>query len=103
MIRQNIDYLDLISQIAELMKDLDNPETLIEEVLELLKEFGFLYATVKVSDPITNEIIIRFSSGLSNSEIQRGRYKIGEGITGSVIKTNEPIIIRNIEARVVLS
>jgi Nif-specific regulatory protein len=96
MKRQHIDYLGLISQIADLMKNLDSPETLIEQVLKFLQEFGFLYAAVKISDPSTNEIIIRFSSGLSESEIQRGRYKIGEGITGSVIQNNKPVIIRNI-------
>jgi len=52
---------------------------------------------VKIVDPTTEEILIRYAAGLTAEERQRGRYKIGEGITGTVVKNGEAIVIRQIQ------
>jgi Nif-specific regulatory protein len=90
------DHLNLVFEFTKALANLDNTELLMDDVLGMLKSEGFDYAAVKVVDPVSEEIIIRNASGLSNEARQKGRYKVGEGITGTVVKTGEPIVIRNV-------
>ena len=41
---------------------------------------------------------IRYAYGLTRTEIARGRYGPGEGITGRVLATAQPIIVQDIDA-----
>jgi Nif-specific regulatory protein len=43
-----------------------------------------------------NEVSIIAAHGMSEEEIRRGRYKLGEGIIGRVAKLGSPIVIPNI-------
>ena len=44
-------------------------------------------------DPITNELKIEVAHGLTKEEKERGRYKIGEGVTGKVVETGAPMVV----------
>ena len=44
----------------------------------------------------SGSIHIAIANGLSNKELERGRYRLGEGITGSVVATGEPAIVSKI-------
>lgn len=88
---------DLVLEISHALLNLDNTPRLVDEVLGLLRKRELDYAAVKIVDPVSEEIIIRHASGLSEEERQRGRYKIGEGITGTVVKDGAPIAIRKIQ------
>lgn len=92
---KEMDNLDLIFEVTQALSNLDNTELLFDDVLGLITKRGLQYAAIKAVDPISEEIIIRYASGLSDKERERGRYKLGEGITGAVVKTGEPIAIRN--------
>ncbi len=87
---------DLVLEISKILFNLDQPSVLLDDILGLLRKRGLDYAAVKIADPTTEEIIIRYAAGLTAEERQRGRYKIGEGITGTVVKTGEPILIKRI-------
>ena len=52
--------------------------------------------TVSLLDPNNSEVSIDIAYGLSKSEIERGRYKIGEGITGRVVESGKPVIVPRI-------
>ncbi|MBU0630120.1 MAG: sigma 54-interacting transcriptional regulator, partial [Candidatus Margulisbacteria bacterium] len=54
--------------------------------------------TITLVDPATNDLRIEVASGLTREEKERGRYKIGEGITGRVVATGQPMVIPDIEA-----
>ncbi len=41
---------------------------------------------------------IRYAYGLTRAEMARGRYAAGEGITGAVLATGQPIIVQDIDA-----
>lgn len=45
---------------------------------------------------VDNEIAIIAAHGLSEEEIKKGRYKLGEGIMGRVAKLGSPIVIPNV-------
>lgn len=88
---------DLVLEISQVLLNLDNPGMMLDDVLGLLRKRGLDYAAIKIVDPSSEEIIIRYAAGLTAEERQRGRYKIGEGITGTVVKTGEAIVIPRIQ------
>jgi Nif-specific regulatory protein len=46
-----------------------------------------------------NKINIEAASGLSDSQIARGSYEVGEGIIGRVVEYKRPVIIQSVKAR----
>lgn len=72
-------------------------EEIMKEVLEILHDkMAMERGTLTLLNEETNELIIQVARGLSEKEIERGRYKVGEGITGQVAAAGEPIIVRNV-------
>jgi Nif-specific regulatory protein len=67
-------------------------------VLELLSDhLDMKRGSITVLNPDTSEIHIEVAHGISQSERSRGRYKLGEGVTGRVIETGRPMAIPHIE------
>ena len=72
-------------------------EGVMEQVLEILhKKMAMERGTLCLLDEDNDEISIEVARGLSEQEIERGRYKLGEGITGRVVAAGEPIIVKNV-------
>ncbi len=68
---------------------------MLREVLEILHtEMGLLRGTVTLREG--DLLVIEASEGLSKEEIQRGTYRVGEGITGMVAKTAKGVLIPDI-------
>ncbi len=66
-------------------------------VLDLLaKHLGMKRASIALLNPETSEIHIEVAHGMSSTAKSRGRYKLGEGITGRVIETGRPIAVPEI-------
>ncbi len=62
--------------------------------LDLLAEhLGMNRGSIALLNPETSEIHIEVAHGISTAEKTRGRYKLGEGITGRVIETGRPMAI----------
>ncbi len=67
-------------------------------VLDLLSEYlGMNRGSITLLNPETSEIHIEVAHGMSSKTKTRGRYKLGEGITGRVIETGRPMAIPHIE------
>jgi len=74
-----------------------NISELLNEVLQIMgSDMGVLRGTLALRKPGTDILNIEASSGLSNSEIRRGQYKLGEGITGRVAQTGKPELVPDI-------
>jgi Nif-specific regulatory protein len=72
-------------------------EAVMKRVLEILHDkMGMARGTLCLLNEETNEIIIEAARGLSEREKERGRYKLGEGITGRVVSAGEPILVKNV-------
>jgi Nif-specific regulatory protein len=70
----------------------------LSKVLDLLSDrLGMQRSFMTLLNPDTSEIYIEIAHGISASERSRGRYKLGEGITGRVIETGRPMAIPNID------
>ncbi|MFA6431374.1 MAG: sigma 54-interacting transcriptional regulator [Candidatus Margulisiibacteriota bacterium] len=71
----------------------------LELILSVLSDtLGMQRGTITLVNPVSNELKIEVAQGLSEEEKERGSYKIGEGITGKVVESGEPMIVKDIEA-----
>jgi Nif-specific regulatory protein len=52
--------------------------------------------TVAIRDPLKDEIAIEVAHGMTRTAMQRGKYKLGEGVTGRVIETGKAVTIPKI-------
>ena len=73
----------------------------LEKIMQLVMEFlrkkmQIQRGTLTLLDEKTNELSIELAYGLGQEEIRRGRYQVGEGITGRVVAAGEPMVIPNV-------
>ncbi|MEK6679231.1 MAG: nif-specific transcriptional activator NifA [Nitrospirota bacterium] len=89
-----------LSTLYEITKKLGsslNLESILNSTMDILaNKMGMKRGTLTVLDRETKELKIEVAHGLTREEKDRGRYKIGEGITGKVLETGEPLIIPDI-------
>jgi Nif-specific regulatory protein len=72
-------------------------DPLLREMLHLLSEMlGLNRGRIILYDSATKTYRIRHSYGLTKEEVERGRYALGEGITGRVLANGQLIIVQNI-------
>ncbi len=71
----------------------------LEKAMALLSEYKNMEnGTVTIVNPITGKLEIEVAHGLTAEGRKRGKYKIGEGITGRVVASGEPIIVPQLYA-----
>ncbi len=85
----------ILHQISRAVLHERNVSLLLKNVLDILyREMGFLRGTFTLRRD--DMLVIEASQGLSEDEIRRGKYHLGEGITGRVAETGMPVIIPDI-------
>ncbi|MEW5948945.1 MAG: nif-specific transcriptional activator NifA [Thermodesulfobacteriota bacterium] len=62
----------------------------------LAKKLGMTRGTITILNPMTAELQIEVAHGLTAEARRRGRYKLGEGITGKVVESGEPMVVPRI-------
>jgi Nif-specific regulatory protein len=79
-----------------LASSMDLQET-SRKILEILVSvLDMRRGTLTLLDPETGELVIETAHGLTAEEIARGRFKIGEGVTGRVFEKGEPMIVPDV-------
>ena len=83
-----------ISQILDRSLDLRD---VVGPVLEAIaKHMGMMRGTLTLLNRESGEIFIEAAHGLSEIQMERGRYRPGEGVTGKVIATGKPAVVPHI-------
>ncbi|CAO0821345.1 hypothetical protein DFAR_2290002 [Desulfarculales bacterium] len=62
----------------------------------MAKHMGMLRGTIALLNRETGEIDIEAAHGLSARQRERGRYHLGEGITGKVVPSGQPTVVPHI-------
>ncbi len=76
-----------------------NIEKVFEDTMDILAEdLDMKRGTLVLHDKLSDELTIAAAHGLSCKEKGRGRYRIGEGITGKVVESGEPVAVSDISA-----
>ena len=101
-----VDHIETESQLHdltclyEITKELASSFVLsdcLEKAMALLSEYKNMEnGTVTIVNPLTGKLEIEVAHGLTAEGRRRGKYKIGEGITGRVVASGEPIIVPHI-------
>jgi Nif-specific regulatory protein len=92
-----VDETRFLYQMGRIFTSFTRIEELLDAVLELLRSHLLLRrGMINIHDRETDDIFIDASIGYSDEEIRRGVYKPGEGITGRVVATGEPIVVPSI-------
>src|SRR5512135_1321313 len=88
----------LVRECIRLMGRSLEPDRVIREMLHLLSELlGLNRGRVVLPEAEGGDLAIRHAYGLTRAEIARGRYALGEGITGRVMRTGETLIVQDID------
>jgi Nif-specific regulatory protein len=96
--RRKIQELQLLFEISRILDGSIDLKDVINPILRSMAEsMGMVRGTITLLNRKTGEIGIEAAYGLSTRQQEKGRYRIGEGITGKVVEQGEPMIIPNIK------
>jgi len=88
--------MSVLNQISHVIVHQKNEAALLREVLDILySEMGLERGTFTLRRGDVFEI--KASHGLTDKEAGRGKYELGEGVTGTVAKTGDPMVIEDID------
>ena len=96
-IRREVSELSLLFEISELLdRSFDLRDELGPILRAVSKHTGMLRGTISLLNRDTSEVVICAAHGLSPDQLQRGRYRLGEGVIGKVVQTGRPVVIPSI-------
>lgn len=96
-ISQQLEDLTVLYEITKQLASSLELSDCLEKSLKILFDLkGMENGTVTIIHPRTGKLEIEVAHGISSEEKRRGKYRIGEGITGRVVSTGQPIIVPQI-------
>ncbi len=94
---KTIEDVTLLFEISNALNEHLDLQKSLYTVLDCLSiNMGMKRGMVALLNPINNEIAIEVAHGLSRAAMEKGKYKLGEGVTGQVIQTGKAIAIPKI-------
>ena len=89
--------LDILTQISQILGDGLELDEVFQRAMTLLSQrLNIVRASLLLWDEATDQLRIVAAIGLTREEMQRGRYALGEGITGRAMATGKPQIIPDV-------
>ncbi len=96
-VRREVQELSLLFEVSQAMERSMDLRDVVGSVLDAMaKNVGMLRGTITLLNRDTGEIFIEAAHGLSAKQRERGRYQLGEGITGRVVQTGRPAVVQRI-------
>jgi Nif-specific regulatory protein len=93
-IPSEVQELSLLFEISQLLdQSLDLHDVLQPVLKAMAKHLGMLHGIIALLNRETERVQIEAAYGLSKRERERGRYKLGEGLTGRVVQSGRPAIV----------
>jgi len=94
---KKIEEVTLLYEISNsLSEQMDLKKSLYKVLAILSGSMNMIRGTITLLNPLRNEIAIEVAHGLTQTAIERGKYKLGEGITGRVVETGKAVAIPKI-------
>ncbi|MFP3999492.1 MAG: nif-specific transcriptional activator NifA [Desulfobacterales bacterium] len=94
---KNMDELSLLYEISRALNRLPDLKKALYTVLDILSaDMNMSRGMITILNPLSDEISIEVAHGISRSAMQKGIYKLGEGVTGQVIERGEAVTIPKI-------
>ncbi len=87
----------ILSDVSEAIGRALELEKVFEQIMDILaRDLKMKRGTLVLLDKTTNQLKIAAAHGLSEEQKVRGKYKLGEGVTGRVVQTGQPVAIPDI-------
>ena len=94
---RHADELAILYEISRTLATGREMASMITHVLGVLHtRLQLDHGMLVLLDPQTNELAIEVAHGLTEEERTRGRFRIGEGVTGAVFKEGRPLLIADL-------
>jgi Nif-specific regulatory protein len=94
---KTIEEVTLLYEITKALNEHLELRKSLYKVLDILSSsMNMVRGTITILNPLRNEINIEVAHGLTQSTMNRVKYKLGEGITGRVIETGKAVSIPKI-------
>lgn len=94
---EKIDEITLLYDISQALNKHADLKKALYTVLDILSgNMSMSRGMITIRNPVRDEISIEVAHGISCSAMQKGIYKMGEGVTGEVIQTGRPVSIARI-------
>ena len=91
--------ISILHEIGQILGSTTEFEEALNVILKLMcDQLDMSLGTVSLLSQEASEVSIDIAYGLSQSEIKRGRYDVGEGITGKVVESGKPVIVPRISS-----
>ena len=98
-VHREVNELSLLFEVSEaLTRSVDFREVIGPVLRKMAEHMGMMRGTITILNRDTDELNIEASYGLSPEEHSRGRYRLGEGVTGKVVQTGRPAVVPRISA-----
>ena len=95
--RRKLQELSLLFDISQILQDSENMQTALSPIIKhTIKSMEMYQGVITLLNRQTGEISIEASYGVAEDHAEKVRFQVGEGITGTVIKTGEKIIIEDV-------
>jgi Nif-specific regulatory protein len=89
--------LSLLNEISRALGSTLDLHSVFDQTMRILAErLGVERGSLVLLDEATGKIRTETAMGLTPAEIQRGQYEMGEGITGTVVKGGESMVVADI-------
>ena len=86
--------LTVLHEVSQLLISHSEPKEVVGSILDILNaKMGMERGTLTLIDTESHELMIEVAHGLTDKEMKKGHYKLGEGVTGTVVEKGEPMII----------
>jgi Nif-specific regulatory protein len=96
-LERKLKELTVLYQISQAIGSTFNCQEVFSDILAIFhSRLGMNRGTITCLDPITGELEIQAAHGMTEEEVRRGKYRIGEGITGKVAENAEPAVVPQI-------
>ena len=93
-IRNETNELRLLFEVSQALDGASELTDHLDTALALMARYtGMMRGTLSLVEPGKDEIVVEASYGLKRAEQRRGRYRVGEGVTGKVIATGKPMVV----------
>ncbi|MFA6110026.1 MAG: sigma 54-interacting transcriptional regulator [Candidatus Latescibacterota bacterium] len=86
-------------EIGQILGSSTQFEEALHDILKLLCDrLSMRLGTISLLHQDEGQVAVDIAYGLSRSEMKRGRYKVGEGITGRVVDSGKPVVVPRIDS-----
>lgn len=94
----NFNGLSVLYSIAKVLSTGGPLNNIMYQVLQILEhQAGMKRGMISILSSESEKLVVDIAHGISETEKQKGIYRLGEGITGRVAKTGKPIMVPKID------